>query len=76
MTFFTNRDQPFNGFFANIIFSISFMMDLCRAFAAINAAPIIAFEHYVTLSLPCIGFEILVVIFRTLFTAGFKNVIL
>jgi len=72
MTILTHRNQPFNRLSANIVFGVFCMVDLASASAAINTAPVIPFEHNVTLPLPFIGFQVVPVIIAAAFTPYFK----
>jgi len=72
MTIVADRDKPFNWLSSNV-FCVSLMVYLSSATAAINTAPVIPSEYYVTLPLPGIGFKIVVpVIIATTFTSYFK----
>jgi len=72
MAILADRDKPINGFSANIIFGVFCMMDLSSASAAINTAPVIPLEHYITLPLPFIGLKIVPVIVAPAFTSYIK----
>lgn len=52
MTRLAKRYEPIDGFFSDVIFGISFVMNLGSASTAINTAPIVSFEDYIPFSPP------------------------
>jgi len=74
MAILADRNKPFNGLSSNIVFGVFSMVDLASASAAINTAPVISLEHYITLPLPYVRFKIFIpVIVATTFTSHLEN---